>query len=343
MTSSSDLGPGVVAPVPFRLGPGAAKTVDFTFNSQFDTTTVRTVAGHFTFKGSSGTTVVSTARHRALILIKPATSPPDVLQVRIKPRVRAARLNEPVAYQVYVGNAGAKDAVGCSVHTFPNQAVKVVWQEVNPANGHLVGTPDVPRTIHAHKSRTFRVLVVAQEARIADPTFAGSNQPFAIECANTQPATITLRTSFDFTARALYRPMRLTMGAVSPATKVIDVPAAGAAVRMTVKSAGLAGRVVALASYVGPFTDAANTKFTVRICQTLTATSACLHPPDFSVEFPMPANATRYVMTFIKRPAVDPGYDPQNRRVFVRFNEVAPAGFVYSATVAARSVAVRRK
>ena len=95
VTSSSDLGLGVVAPAPVTLAPGGIKTVEFAFNSLFDQTTVRTVAGHFTFIGRDGATVVSTASHRALILIKPAVSPPDVLQVSIKARVGAARLNEP--------------------------------------------------------------------------------------------------------------------------------------------------------------------------------------------------------------------------------------------------------
>ena len=344
VTSSSDLGPGVVAPAPVTLAPGGIKTVEFAINSQFDNTTVRTVAGHFIFTGRNGATVVGRARHRALILVKSSTTAPDVLQVGIKPRVRSGELDQPLPFRVYVGNAGSEDAVGCSFHTLPNQPVKVAWQEINPTNGAFIGTPNLPRTIQSKRSRTFLVLVAAQQARVADATFVGSNQPFAIECANTAPATITMRTAFDVTARALYHPMHLWAGTVSPKTPVVDVPAAGAKLRLKVQNLSAAGSISAFPAYVYPFDDAANKRFTVQVCQTQTATSGCLQPPDIAVEFPIPANAVRYVMVFIKRPAVDPGYDPENRRVVVRFVQTPGSGSGdESGTVAARSVAVRRK
>ena len=326
VTSSSDLGPGVVAPAPVTLAPGGIKTVEFAINSQFDNTTVRTVAGHFIFTGRNGATVVGRARHRALILVKSSTTAPDVLQVGIKPRVRSGELDQPLPFRVYVGNAGSADAVGCSFHTLPNQPVKVAWQEINPTNGAFIGTPNLPRTIQSKRSRTFLVLVAAQQARVADATFVGSNQPFAIECANTAPATITMRTAFDVTARALYHPMHLWAGTVSPKTPVVDVPAAGAKLRLKVQNLSAAGSISAFPAYVSPFNDAANKRFTVQVCQTQTATSGCLQPPDIAVEFPIPANAVRYVMVFIKRPAVDPGYDPENRRVVVRFVQTPVAG-----------------
>jgi hypothetical protein len=343
VTSSNNLGAGVVSPAPVTIQAGQAVAVQFSFNASFDKTTVRSVAGHFTFIGRAGTTVVGRSRHRALIVVKPASTPPDVLQVSIRPRVRAGILNEWLPFKVTVGNAGTQDAIGCTFHTYFNNALKVEWGEINPTNNQLVHALNAPATIHARRSRTFVVWVAGQEPRIADPTFVGTNQPFAIDCANTRPATITLRTAFDITARIGYLPMRLSIATIAPRTSRLDVPVAGSSYRLAVKNAGPAGTIVALASYVAPFTDATNTKFPVKICQTQTASSGCLLPLDFSVQFAMPQGATRYVLVSVRRPAVDPGYDFNNRRLFVRFNQLQPFGFVYSVPVAARSIAVRRR
>jgi len=343
VTSSNDLGAGVVSPSPVTIQAGHAVAVEFSFNASFDKTTVRSVAGHFTFIGRDATKIAGRSRHRALIVVKPASTPPDVLQVSIRPRVRAGILNQWLPFKVTVGNAGTRAAIGCTFHSYFNSAVKVEWGEISPNTNRLAHTLNAPAIIHAKRSRTFIVWVAGQEPRIADPTFVGTNQPFAIDCANTRPATITLRTAFDVTARIGYLPMRVSVATIAPKTSRLDVPATGATYRLALKNAGPAGTIVALPSYVAPFTDAANTKFTAKICQTQTASSGCLQPVDFSVQFAIPKGATRYILVSVRRPAADPGYDFNNRRLFVRFNEVQPFGFVYSVPVAARSIAVRRR
>ena len=97
---------------------------------------------------------------------------------------------------------------------------------------------------------------------------AGSNQPFVIECANTAPATITLRTAFDVAARALYHPMHLWAGTVSPKTPGRRCSRRRREAPVKVQNLSAAGSISAFPAYVYPFDDAANKRFTVQVCQT---------------------------------------------------------------------------
>ena len=121
------------------------------------------------------------------------------------------------------------------------------------------------------------------------------------------------------------------------------MPAGGAKYRVTVRNLGPTGTLLALPSYVAPFGESGNKQFGVKICQTQRPTSGCLAPPAERVQFPAPTGATRNVLVSVMRPAADPGFDPDKRRVFVRFNQLQPSGLVQSVPVAARSIAVRRR
>src|SRR5262249_47447171 len=65
----------------------------------------------------------------------------------------------------------------------------------------------------------------------------------------------------------------------------------------------------------------------VFICETTAATGACLSPPAASVQFQAAPNAPHTFAVFVQRPAVDPGFDPGQRRVLVTFEQLSPPGF----------------
>ena len=62
---------------------GGKKVVEFTYDPAFDDTTVRTVAGYFTFQGRTGGTLVSGTSIPAVVVVKPQFSyGPDVIRVQ---------------------------------------------------------------------------------------------------------------------------------------------------------------------------------------------------------------------------------------------------------------------
>ena len=100
VTPSTSLGAGVAGPAPFSLAPGALKVVTFVFNAKAFNKTIRTVSGHFIFTGRTGGAVVTEARHRALVVVRPNTPRrgPDHLESdadRCEPRIPTFRSPSP--------------------------------------------------------------------------------------------------------------------------------------------------------------------------------------------------------------------------------------------------------
>jgi len=70
VTPSTTLGAGVTSIAPFQLAPRALKVVQFNFGPSFDRTP-RTKVGNFVFTGRVGSTVVTEATTRAIIVVRP--------------------------------------------------------------------------------------------------------------------------------------------------------------------------------------------------------------------------------------------------------------------------------
>lgn len=343
VTATHDLGAGVTAPSQVTLTPGALATMQFQFTGSFDQTTVRTLVGHFAFAGRVGSAVFATAQRRAIVIVKPTGSPPTAIAASIVPQVRAGGLNEEIPFDVRVKNTGSQPAIGCLVHRQPfGGPTRATWQLYNPATGAFIGAQDAPATIPPGQTYAFSVSAGSHESRIADPTFVGTNQPFAIDCANTNAAPISLANSFDITVRGGYDPAPVNAARLAPAGGVLDVPAAGAAFRVQAVNLGTAATLIARPSYVRPFAESdPNKQFTVKVCRT-SAAGACTTADLDSIEFSAAKNVVNYFKVIVRPPTVNPGYAPGLRRVFLIFAQVQPIGFVYSVPVAAQSIAVRK-
>ena len=308
------------------------KTVEFLFGSGFDTTTVRTVTGHFIFTGRAAAKVVGIARHRALIVVKPTGSPPDVLQVRINPRVRAGMLNEQLPFKVYVGNKGTEAAIGCAIRGNFNHAVRVEWQEDRPGNRqddrrskHACDDPGEAlapvcrgrcRTGASDRRSDFHGLQPALRHRMRQHRSRQDYPSYGVRFHSA--GRIRADAALDQNDGAQHGGSERAGG--------------GAKYRVTVRNLGPTGTILALPSYVAPFGESGNKQFGVKICQTQRPTSGCLAPPAERVQFLAPTGATRNVLVSVTRPAADPGFDPDKRRVFVRFNQLQPSGLVQSVT-----------
>jgi hypothetical protein len=79
----------------------------------------------------------------------------------------------------------------------------------------------------------------------------------------------------------------------------------------------------------------------VKVCR-VNGSGVCIAAPDFSVQYSAILGAANTFKVFVKAPALNPGFAPTKRRVFLIFAEVQPVGFVFSVPVGARSIAVKR-
>lgn len=342
VTPTHDLGAGIAAPAPFSLAPGAVTSTLFIVTPSFDTTTPRTTVGHFTFTARVNGNIVATQQHRALVVVKPSGLLANVLRYSVFPPVAAAAWHQRADFTVHITNTGAFDAVGCHVRApaVVPSALLVKWKQVAPT----VGAEDAPVTIPAGQTRTLTVSIASQQSRIASPDFVGSNNPI-IDCANTQPAPVDLRNNFDLTARGLFDPAQVHATTVAPTTGVLNVPRPGYAVfkvRMVKTNAGTAN-FIALSKYVRPFDDWSdpNKQFVVRVCPA-NSSGVCTGALATSLTFSAAQYSQKYFNVHVWSPAVNPGYDPAQRRVMLQINQVSPVGSTHSVPVAAQSIALRR-
>ena len=228
VTPSSDLGRGIAAPGPVTLAPGKATAVRFRITAGFDQTTVRTVAGHFTFTGRAGGNVVTTTKVRGLIVVKPSGQEPDGLKMDVSPIIQAGQLNEPFAFKVTLKNTGSEDAVGCharsNTSTFPRAHLTTQWQRLR-LDGTPIGALNKPARIGPGETALFDVIVASHTARVADPEFPID---VIIDCANTQPATMDLANTFDISTVSIYAPAQVEVTKHAPYHDKLAVPPDGA-------------------------------------------------------------------------------------------------------------------
>ncbi len=340
VTGTSSLGPGITAPASFNLPSRGFKTAEFKFTPAFDRTHVRTVAGFFKFVASAGGNVVGGASHRALVVVKGA-SKPNTLSAAVASEVHAGWEGQFLGFGVRLTNKGSQAATGCHFRSRFGSRLKTIWFRADPTTGKPIGRLDVPTTIAAHQTQLFFVFVASQQSEIADPTFADATE-VEIDCASTAPAPINLQNSFDITSISTYLPASIGAKVLAPPTDTLLVPAGGTAIfSVSAVNRGAPARIVARPQYAYPFADAANKQFKVSVCRT-SSSGACLAAADYSVQYDATTGSSATFKVFIKAPAVDPGFDPTKRRVFLIFSQVQPVGFTYSVPIVARSVAVRR-
>jgi hypothetical protein len=342
VTASSTLGPGVAAPAAFDIPPNGIRTARFSFTGAFDTTTTRTVAGHFTFIGQENGTNVARADHRALIVVGNA-SLGDVLRAAVEPAVRAGGINASKSFDVTLTNTGSQTAIGCHArHDFSfSSRLKVNWRRFDPNTGNYTGPLNRPVNIAPGRSASIRVFVASQQTQLADPEFPTE---VTLDCANTGPAPIDLKNAFDLTALGVYQPAQVEVEKLVPAGDTLNVPASGAAsLRASVvnRSAPAVLRVIPV--YLHPFGDSPNTLFSVEVCKTANENGPCQSPPTGSIQYNAARNVKAFFRIFVRAPAVNPGFDAGKRRVFLKVWQEAPVDeATFDAVVAAESVAVRK-
>jgi hypothetical protein len=340
--ASSTLGTGVVPPADFTSPAGGVKTAQFTFSPSFNTTTPRTVSGAFTFTGLHGSTAVTRAETRGLIVVgNPVLG--NKLVADVTPTVRAGWTNEFLPFSVTLTNTSTQAATGCHARTGSSERLKTVWRQINPSSGAFIAAPNRPIGIPAGQSRSIQVSVASQEARLADPQIPIR---VVLDCNNTEPAPLNLSNTFDLTAYGDYRPAQVRVAKLAPSADTLLVPAAGGVFRVSVVNRSATTELRALAIYAEPFGECCvpAKQFKITICRLASANGACLAPTSpNSIEYIATNDVAKYFKITVKPPATNPGFDPTKRRVFFKVWQDAPPSGTFDAVVAAESVAVKKQ
>ena len=291
VTPSTTLGAGVTSIAPFQLAPRALKVVQFNFGPTFSRT-ARTQIGNFVFTGRVGSTVVTEATTRAIIVVRPQTTIEDLVRADVSPTIRTGRDNERLLFNATITNTGGVTASGCHFRTDLRIAndLKTSFYEVD-ANGARLRANDVPVNIAAGATRKFKVTVASQSARDAwqfDPGIIA-------DCANNDRRVTALRGGFDISTWGYLVPLpSLTVTASTPANGVLNVPVSGFAYyKFRVTNKQTIALMNVLPAYESPFDDPLNSKFTVAICRTNLTTGACLAGPHTRQASPIKRLQTR--------------------------------------------------
>lgn len=337
VTPSTTLGPGVSGGAPFDLAPGALKVVTFTFGTDFDKQTMRTIAGHFILTGREGAVEVAEARHRALVVARDLAARADRLLVEVEPTVQTGFVNEPIVFRAKVTNTSAGMALGCHFRSLIFSALKTTFQRVDPATGEAIGAANRPLDIPPGASRAFDVSIASQSARDA---YHFDSEAIA-DCANHYRNTFPLRAGFDISATGFGEALpSIVVKSSKPAGSILNVPQSGFAkfVLRTVNK-GSTKKIAVRALYEKPFDDSLDSHFTAEICRTDPVTGNCLEPFSLEAVYTAKENAEATFSVRVKAPNLDPGFDPDRRRIYVNFKQ-ADAPYL---VVGAPSIAVRKQ
>jgi hypothetical protein len=323
VTPAGSLGGAFHKPANFTLAPGQAKAVTFSFNAAFNKTVSRTVAGYFVFTGKAGATVISRADYRGLVTVETGPEGPDVLRASVTRQIGTSYINDDVPFDVRLTNTGTQAATGCYARS-EDPRLKISWQQLTGINPPTtIGNPNVPLTIAAGGATWLRVWVASQKARDArTPDYLGD---IVIDCANTAKLALNVGNRFDLTSFGSFVLRKFNVATLAPTNGRLDVPAAGVAkFRTSLTNTGAAVQIRLNGFYGGPFEDPANSQFTITgVCEANSA-GACIGPTQSVLIYNAPKAVKKYFNVFVRAPAVDPGYDPTKRRVFLNIQQSAP-------------------
>jgi len=327
VTASTSFGALFGTPAPISLGPGEVATVPLPAVANSDFLTTRTLTGEFAFSGKAGGVEVVREAVPGTVFVR-GTAGDTTLQAATLPTSRAGALGQVLTAFATVINAGAQPAIGCVVRSQDAARANVTFQETDSATNTPVGLPNQPVSIAPGAAKTFVFTLTSQSPELGDPEFGG---PVQFQCANAFPASANLANGFVVTALGTVTLAdMISIGATPTGDGVVNVrPGTGGAFAVATVNIGVPATVTARLLYSRPFgEDDPARQFTAFICETNPSTGVCLAPPALTVSFTATPGVPHTFAVFVQRPAVDPGFDPGQRRIFVKFEEQSPPNFL---------------
>lgn len=328
VSATTGFGPLFTTPAIGALAPGAMTAVALPAVANQDFTT-RTVTGDFAFSGKVGGGEVTRAAVPGRVFVNGGGGFTS-LATAILPTSRAGALGSVLTAFATAINTGAQPAIGCIVRSQQSSRANVTFQETDPATNTPVGLPNQPVTIAPGAAKTFVFSLVSQAPELGDTDFGG---PVLIQCANGSAVGSNLASNFALTSLATVMIAdMISIGATATNDGVVNVaPGTGGAFSVATVNIGVPAQITARATYSHPFGENDPAKqFVSFICETVPATGQCIAPPAVSVSFDAEPNVPHTFAVFVQPAGANPGFDPGQRRIFVKFEQQSPPNFLGS-------------
>ena len=242
------------------------------------------------------------------------------------PTSRSVRVGDLASVFATLINTSADTASNCSVAPDLEVPASFTYLQTEPGtNQPIPGTEDQPFTIASGGIQTLVMAFTASEP------LGPLEVPLVFECANTGAAkivsglnTVVLSASNNIVADVV------ALAATSPNPGVVNA-GPGSPGAFSVATVNIGATEVITATPTVSFTTPSTA---LSICQTNSATGACLSPPTPSVTTNIDANTTPTFSVFVS-PSADIVFDPAESRIQVVFSD--PTGNVRGSTSVAVS------
>lgn len=249
------------------------------------------------------------------------------LVAAVLPSSRSVTIGSPATAFATIINPNAVTVTSCRVSLTTQIPGDFVYQTTDPTTNAVTGLPNTPVDIPALGSQSF-VFAITPSA-----SFAPTDVALGFTCANVAsaafvPGVTTLLLSSSQTSV----PDLIAVAATILNTGTVDIPGPSGTGFFSVATSN-----VGSAGSISVSVDTGGTRLplTLAVCQTDSATGACLAAPAATVTLPVAAGATGTFGVFATASGNIP-FNPAVNRVFVRFSEG-------SVTRGLTSVAVRTR
>jgi Metallo-peptidase family M12B Reprolysin-like len=237
------------------------------------------------------------------------------------------------AFAVVINPGGAGTATGCKLAMPGTTAAQFSYQTTSAANA-LIGSPDTPVDIPAGGVQNFIFSITPGSAYtgftpdIFSPVFTGADLAIDFSCTNRQSAeSVPGLNTLSFIAETSDVMDVIALSATLGSDGIVNTGGGTGVFSVAVKNIGVGGTV----TVTGEASSAVTA--TVFVCETVTATGACMAAPSSSVVKTLSAGESATFGFFVAESATIVA-DFAQKRVFARFRQ---AGVLRGAT----SVAVR--
>jgi len=250
----------------------------------------------------------------------------DVLAAAVLPASRSVQVDAAATAFATIINAGPSTATACGLAGRTLVSGSFLYQTTDPATNLPTGNPNTPVDIPAGGLQTY-VFAFTPSAPVA-PTEVG----LAFDCTSTAPAAVIAGVNtLLLSASSSPGPDVIALAATLSGDGIVNVPGATGTGLFAVgtSNVGATGTITVSAD-----TGGVTLPLTLTVCETNTATGACLVPPTPTVTVAYVGPSNRSFAVFAQGNGIVP-FSPGVNRVFVRFRDGG------GQTRGATSVAVR--
>ncbi|MGH7893977.1 MAG: hypothetical protein ACREQL_04865 [Candidatus Binatia bacterium] len=230
----------------------------------------------------------------------------------VLPSSRSVQIESRATAFATIFNPGPEEATACGIAKVTNVPASLSYQTTDPQTNQPVGAADAPADIPPGRRQTF-VLSLTPTALVAPIEVA-----LDFSCSNKRPArTIVGVNTLLFSASGLPVADVVALAATLDGNGIVDLQKLDGVGLFAVGSlnVGASADITVRAD-----TGSESLPLTLTVCETNTATGACLLPATPVVTVNYEGNSQRSFAVFVQANSIVP-FDPAHNRVFVRFRD----------------------